>query len=336
MGHKSPINRTVVFSINAVAIIPLASLLNVATENAPRNLGDKVGALLNVTFGNSVELIIFMYVFERNFSSIITICNLAQLSTQLYQQKEVQIVQASLLGFILALLLILGMGTSVVSPYALKYLEIHSILTDEDPSADLKSHAYFHESAPQHKIDEESHPGVITDMLNSSSSSESSSSSDSDSDRTSESIPEQNEPKMLSRNGGVVNVVLILQWRRDNAFHRLLSLVLFCQVQHPMIALVPSQPDCHSTFSSVSLEQNVNGNETDADDSKNNWLAPWSQPISKDLQMNRLVCWLSWETAKAIGKAPQQRQGIVDNLVIRAFDKEEQPPSDYTGFTHAE
>lgn len=57
MGHECPINPTVVFSINAVAIIPLASLLSFATENVTRNLGDQVGTLLNVTFGNAVELI---------------------------------------------------------------------------------------------------------------------------------------------------------------------------------------------------------------------------------------------------------------------------------------
>jgi Ca2+:H+ antiporter len=51
----------------------------------------------------------------------------------------------------------------------------------------LKSHAYMYESTPQHLIDEESHPGVLADMLNSSSSSSDSSSSDSDSDASSSS-----------------------------------------------------------------------------------------------------------------------------------------------------
>lgn len=50
----------------------------------------------------------------------------------------------------------------------------------------LKSHAYLYESTPQHIIDEESHPGVLADMLNSSSSSDSSSdSSSSDTDSSS-------------------------------------------------------------------------------------------------------------------------------------------------------
>lgn len=46
------------FGVNAVAIIPLAALLSHATESVARKMGDTVGALLNVTFGNAVELII--------------------------------------------------------------------------------------------------------------------------------------------------------------------------------------------------------------------------------------------------------------------------------------
>lgn len=50
----------------------------------------------------------------------------------------------------------------------------------------LKSHGYLYQSTPQHVIDEESHPGVLAEMLNSSGSSRSSSSSsDSDSDGSS-------------------------------------------------------------------------------------------------------------------------------------------------------
>ncbi len=50
----------------------------------------------------------------------------------------------------------------------------------------LKSHAYMYASTPQHVIDEESHPGVLADMLGSSSSSDASSSTNSsDTDGTS-------------------------------------------------------------------------------------------------------------------------------------------------------
>jgi Ca2+:H+ antiporter len=44
----------------------------------------------------------------------------------------------------------------------------------------LKSHAYIYESTPQYMIDEESHPGVLAEILNSSSSSDTSSDDDSD------------------------------------------------------------------------------------------------------------------------------------------------------------
>ena len=51
-------NAGVVFAMNAVAIIPLAGLLSHATESVAHRLGDTLGALLNVSFGNAVELII--------------------------------------------------------------------------------------------------------------------------------------------------------------------------------------------------------------------------------------------------------------------------------------
>lgn len=49
---------TVVFAMNAVAIIPLAALLSHATESVASSMGDTWASLLNVTFGNAVELII--------------------------------------------------------------------------------------------------------------------------------------------------------------------------------------------------------------------------------------------------------------------------------------
>lgn len=86
-AHLKP---AVVFAINAVAIVPLAGLLSQATESVATRLGDTWGALLNVSFGNAVELIIFIIALVKN---------------------EIRIVQASLLGSILAnLLLILGMA----------------------------------------------------------------------------------------------------------------------------------------------------------------------------------------------------------------------------------
>ena len=55
VAHLSP---GIVFGMNAIAIIPLAGLLSHATESVAKRMGDTIGALMNVTFGNAVELII--------------------------------------------------------------------------------------------------------------------------------------------------------------------------------------------------------------------------------------------------------------------------------------
>ncbi len=84
------LNPSLVFAMNAIAIVPLAGLLSFATECVAARMGDTLGALLNVSFGNAVELIIFIIALVKD---------------------EIAIVQASLLGSILAnLLLILGMA----------------------------------------------------------------------------------------------------------------------------------------------------------------------------------------------------------------------------------
>lgn len=84
------IHGGIVFAMNCIAVIPLAGLLAHATESVAHKLGDALAALLNVTFGNAVELIIFIIALSKD---------------------QIRIVQASLLGSILAnLLLILGMG----------------------------------------------------------------------------------------------------------------------------------------------------------------------------------------------------------------------------------
>ncbi|KAL9113204.1 MAG: hypothetical protein Q9227_002539 [Pyrenula ochraceoflavens] len=79
---------TVVFILNFLAIVPLASLLSYATEQLAEPLGQTLGGLMNATFGNAVELIV----------SIIALRN-----------DEIRIVQASMLGSILSnILLVLG------------------------------------------------------------------------------------------------------------------------------------------------------------------------------------------------------------------------------------
>lgn len=187
--HFARINPTIVFAMNAIAIIPLAGLLSFVTESVAHRLGDTWGALLNVSFGNAVELIIFIIALVKN---------------------QIRIVQASLVGSILAnLLLILGMSfligglryqeqvyNSTVTQLSasLLCLAVLSLLIptafhasfNEQRRADiavlkvsrgtavilllvyvlyllfqLKSHAYLYESTPQHIVDEESHPGIL-------------------------------------------------------------------------------------------------------------------------------------------------------------------------------
>ncbi|KAG5368366.1 Vacuolar calcium ion transporter [Yarrowia sp. C11] len=76
------------FSLNFLAIVPLAALLSFATEELSAKVGQTLGGLLNATFGNAVELIV----------SIIAL-----------YQGQIRIVQASMLGSILSnMLLVLG------------------------------------------------------------------------------------------------------------------------------------------------------------------------------------------------------------------------------------
>ncbi|KAK3679154.1 hypothetical protein LTR78_000715 [Recurvomyces mirabilis] len=212
------LNDSIIFAMNAVAIVPLAGLLAYATESVAARMGDTLGALLNVSFGNAVELIIFIIALVKG---------------------EISIVRASLLGSILAnLLLILGMAflfgglryreqiyNSTVTQMSACLLSLsvmslllptafHASFNEASAAAadkavlqvsrgtsvilllvyvlyllfQLKTHAYMYESTPQAIIDEESHPGVLHDIMNSSSSSSDTSSSDSTDSDTSGSI----------------------------------------------------------------------------------------------------------------------------------------------------
>lgn len=51
-------DSTVIFSLNFLAIVPLASLLSFATEELAATMGQALGGLMNATFGNAVELIV--------------------------------------------------------------------------------------------------------------------------------------------------------------------------------------------------------------------------------------------------------------------------------------
>ncbi|KAF5669296.1 manganese resistance protein [Fusarium heterosporum] len=222
------LNGGIVFGLNAIAIIPLAGLLAFATESVAREMGDALGALLNVTFGNAVELIIFILALVKD---------------------EIRIVQASLLGSILAnLLLILGMSmllgglrfreqvyNSTVTQMSACLLSL-SVISLVLPTAfhasfkdnaqadreslkisrgtsivlllvyaiyllfQLKSHAYMYESTPQHIIDAELAPGPAAGFLDSSSSDDSSSSSSDSSDSDSSHGTMRKRMKKVLRN----------------------------------------------------------------------------------------------------------------------------------------
>ncbi|OAA61759.1 sodium/calcium exchanger protein [Niveomyces insectorum RCEF 264] len=204
-AHFAHLSAGIVFAMNAIAIIPLAGLLTHATESVACRLGDTVGALMNVTFGNAVELIILIALVK----------------------DEIAIVQASLVGSILAnLLLILGMSfflgglryreqiyNSTVTQMSACLLSLSTAFHASFNNASvadtkvlevsrgtsvvlllvyvlyllfqLNSHAYMYQSTPQEIIDREAVPGPAANYFNSSSSSESSSSSsDSDSDQS--------------------------------------------------------------------------------------------------------------------------------------------------------
>ncbi|EHK25904.1 uncharacterized protein TRIVIDRAFT_177127 [Trichoderma virens Gv29-8] len=177
LANIKGVNSGVIFAMNCIAVIPLAGLLSFATESVARKMGDALGALLNVTFGNAVELIIFIIALVKN---------------------EIRIVQASLLGSILAnLLLILGMGFFLGGLRFREQTAFHASFNDPSladreslkisrGTSVLKSHAYLYESTPQNIVDAESVPGPAAAWLDSSSS-DSSSSDSSDSDDSSHS-----------------------------------------------------------------------------------------------------------------------------------------------------
>lgn len=57
VSYLAKASAAVIFTTNMIAIIPLSSLLTYATENISKQSGDTVGALINVTFGNLVEIV---------------------------------------------------------------------------------------------------------------------------------------------------------------------------------------------------------------------------------------------------------------------------------------
>jgi Ca2+:H+ antiporter len=78
------------FVVSALAIVPLAGQMSMATEELAKYRGQSIGGLLNATFGNATELIICIVALQKN---------------------ELEIVKSSLIGSILGnILLVMGLS----------------------------------------------------------------------------------------------------------------------------------------------------------------------------------------------------------------------------------
>src|SRR5690242_9838967 len=58
--HVAPTSHTLLFVLSVLAILPLAEMLNKATDAVTAKTGDAAGGLLSATLGNLTELIIAM------------------------------------------------------------------------------------------------------------------------------------------------------------------------------------------------------------------------------------------------------------------------------------
>ncbi|KAF0698274.1 Aste57867_11105 [Aphanomyces stellatus] len=82
-------DATYVFTLNFLALLPLANILGEATEDLLSHMGHTVGSLVNASFGNAMEILIAIFALRNG---------------------EVDLVQSSLIGSMLSnLLLVLGM-----------------------------------------------------------------------------------------------------------------------------------------------------------------------------------------------------------------------------------
>ena len=59
------------FTTSAIAIIPLAMLMNYTIDKIATNLGSTWGGLLSVTFGNATELIISLFAILDGLLSVV-------------------------------------------------------------------------------------------------------------------------------------------------------------------------------------------------------------------------------------------------------------------------
>lgn len=64
-------NHPLMFVLSALALIPLAAVLGVATENVAEFTGQKIGGLLNATLGNAAELIITIVALREGLDMVV-------------------------------------------------------------------------------------------------------------------------------------------------------------------------------------------------------------------------------------------------------------------------
>lgn len=88
-----PEQKTWIFFLSALSLVPLANLLSVSTEQMAEYTGPTIGALVNVTFGNAGELLVGFFALREGLD---------------------RIVKASITGSILSNLL-LGLGLSMIA-----------------------------------------------------------------------------------------------------------------------------------------------------------------------------------------------------------------------------
>ncbi len=60
-----------IFAASALALLPLAAWIGLATEHAAGRLGSSLGGLLNATFGNAAELIITLFALRRGLIDLV-------------------------------------------------------------------------------------------------------------------------------------------------------------------------------------------------------------------------------------------------------------------------
>src|SRR6478672_9725733 len=71
LEHASKVSPPVIFFSAALAIVPIAALIVLSTEQLATRTGDAVGGLLNATFGNAPELIIALVALKAGYFDMV-------------------------------------------------------------------------------------------------------------------------------------------------------------------------------------------------------------------------------------------------------------------------